>query len=120
VDDDVAARVHELAGAEGVVAIAPSHPHMFGAQLEWSRRLGELRGRQIPVLVSRADLAWVARPGAAITANGRTGCTTTSRAAGSPVQAPASPHGSSSGGRVRFCVGPASPWCRTCTSGTVG
>lgn len=68
VDDDAAARVRELAGDAGVVAIAASHPHMFGVQLEWSRRLGELQGRDVPVLVSRADLEWVARPGAAITA----------------------------------------------------
>lgn len=57
VDDDAAARVLELAGPAGVVAIAASHPHMFGVQVEWSRRLGG-----VPVLVSEADLEWVARP----------------------------------------------------------
>jgi hypothetical protein len=39
-----------------VIAIAASHPHMFGAQVEWSRALGG-----VPVLVAEADLAWVAR-----------------------------------------------------------
>lgn len=57
VDDAAAARVRELAGPAGVVAVVASHPHMFGAQVEWSRRLGGA-----PVLVSRADLRWVARP----------------------------------------------------------
>jgi hypothetical protein len=57
VDDDAVARVQELAGSAGVTAIAASHPHMFGVQVEWSRRLGG-----VPVLVSEADLEWVARP----------------------------------------------------------
>ncbi len=62
-DEAAAARVRSLAGDAGVVAIAASHPHMFGVQLEWSRLLGD-----VPVLVSRADLDWVARPGAALEA----------------------------------------------------
>jgi hypothetical protein len=61
VDDAAVARVRELAGEGGVVAAAASHPHMFGVQVEWSRRLGG-----VPVLVSRADLDWVARPDAAV------------------------------------------------------
>ena len=44
-----------------VVAIAASHPHMFGAQVEWSRALGG-----VPVLVSEPDLEWVARRDPAI------------------------------------------------------
>jgi len=44
-----------------VVAVVASHPHMFGVQVEWSRRLGG-----VPVLVSAADAAWVARPDPAI------------------------------------------------------
>src|SRR5262249_11165307 len=44
-----------------VAAIAASHPHMFGSQVEWSRRLGGA-----PVYVNEANLAWVARPDAAI------------------------------------------------------
>ena len=53
---DVAAvtRLRELGET---VAIAASHPHMFGVQLEWSRALGG-----VPVLVSEADRKWVARP----------------------------------------------------------
>jgi hypothetical protein len=59
VDDDAVADVLDRAGTAGVVAVMASHPHMFGVQLEWSRRLGP----HVPVLVSRADLDWVARPG---------------------------------------------------------
>ena len=40
-----------------VVAIVASHPHMFGAQVEWSRRLGG-----VPVYVNAADAEWVMRP----------------------------------------------------------
>jgi glyoxylase-like metal-dependent hydrolase (beta-lactamase superfamily II) len=39
-----------------VLAIAASHPHMFGVQVEWSRRLGG-----VPVLVADADRRWVGR-----------------------------------------------------------
>ncbi|ACZ32295.1 beta-lactamase-like protein [Xylanimonas cellulosilytica DSM 15894] len=67
VDDDAVGRVRSLAGDAGVVAVAASHPHMFGVQLEWSRRLGSAGG-DVPVLVSRADLDWVARPGPALRA----------------------------------------------------
>jgi len=57
VDEAAVARIREVAGPAGVVAIIPSHPHMFGVQVEWSRRLGDP-----PVLVSRADAEWLARP----------------------------------------------------------
>jgi hypothetical protein len=53
VDADGAARVRELGE---VLAIAASHPHMFGVQVEWSRALGG-----VPVLVAEPDLEWVAR-----------------------------------------------------------
>ncbi|ACQ79626.1 hydrolase [Beutenbergia cavernae DSM 12333] len=53
-DDDVVEQVRALGP---VVAIAASHPHMFGVQVEWSRRLGD-----VPVLVAEADMEWVARP----------------------------------------------------------
>jgi glyoxylase-like metal-dependent hydrolase (beta-lactamase superfamily II) len=46
-----------------VVAIAASHPHMFGVQVAWSRALGGA-----PVLVPEADREWVARDDAAIRA----------------------------------------------------
>lgn len=39
-----------------VLAIAASHPHMFGVQVEWSHRLGD-----VPVLVSEADQEWLGR-----------------------------------------------------------
>jgi len=52
-DDDAVARVRELGD---VAAIIASHPHMYGVQVEWSRRLGD-----VPVYVSEADRAWVAR-----------------------------------------------------------
>jgi hypothetical protein len=58
VDDEAAEQVR----ARGeVLAISSSHPHMFGAQLEWSRRLGD-----VPVLVSGPNLEWVSRTGPAI------------------------------------------------------
>jgi hypothetical protein len=53
-DDDAVGRVSALGE---VKAIAASHPHMFGVQVEWSRALGG-----VPVLVSAADAEWVQRP----------------------------------------------------------
>ncbi len=53
-DDDGVRRIRALGE---VVAIAASHPHMFGVQVAWSRALGG-----VPVLVAEADLEWVARP----------------------------------------------------------
>ena len=57
-DDAAVSRVRELGE---VAAIAASHPHMFGVQVEWSRALGNA-----PVLVSEADVQWVQRPDPAI------------------------------------------------------
>jgi len=57
-DDEAVGRVRELGE---VAAIAASHPHMFGVQVEWSKALGG-----VPVLVSEADASWVQRPDAAI------------------------------------------------------
>ena len=57
-DDDSVSRVRELGD---VTAIAASHPHMFGVQVEWSQALGG-----VPVLVSEADSNWVQRPDPAI------------------------------------------------------
>lgn len=54
VDD---AAVEQVRALGPVVAIAASHPHMFGVQVEWSRALGD-----VPVLVAEADAHWVARP----------------------------------------------------------
>jgi glyoxylase-like metal-dependent hydrolase (beta-lactamase superfamily II) len=54
VDATAAQRILDLGGA---AVIAASHPHMFGAQVEWSRALGGP-----PVFVSDADKSWVQRP----------------------------------------------------------
>lgn len=53
--------VNRVRGLGEVAAIAASHPHMFGVQVEWSRALGG-----VPVLVSEADAGWVQRPDRAI------------------------------------------------------
>lgn len=53
-DEDAIRQVRELGQ---VIAIAASHPHMYGAQVQWSHALG-----RAPVLVSAADSGWVARP----------------------------------------------------------
>nr|WP_205856980.1 MBL fold metallo-hydrolase [Phytoactinopolyspora endophytica] len=45
-----------------VLAIAASHPHMFGVQVEWSRALGGA-----PILVNEADAHWLGRRDGAIT-----------------------------------------------------
>jgi glyoxylase-like metal-dependent hydrolase (beta-lactamase superfamily II) len=54
VDDDAVAAVVDRGPVIGIVA---SHPHMFGAQVEWSRRLGG-----VAVYVNAADADWVMRP----------------------------------------------------------
>lgn len=53
-DDAAVAAVTEHGPVVGIVA---SHPHMFGAQVQWSRRLGG-----VPVYVNAADAHWVMRP----------------------------------------------------------
>ncbi|MEQ4204187.1 hydrolase [Actinopolymorpha sp. B9G3] len=53
VDAAGADRLRELGG---VAAIAASHPHMFGVQVEWSRALSG-----VPVLVAAADRQWLQR-----------------------------------------------------------
>lgn len=58
VDDALAALVE---GVGGVAAIAASHPHMFGVQVEWSRRFGDA-----PVYVCAADREWVRREDAVL------------------------------------------------------
>jgi glyoxylase-like metal-dependent hydrolase (beta-lactamase superfamily II) len=58
VDDAVVARVRGLGGARG---LAISHPHFFGAMIEWSRALGG-----IPVYLHEADRAWVMREDPAV------------------------------------------------------
>jgi hypothetical protein len=58
IDDEGVGRIR---GLGEVAAVASSHPHMFGVQVEWSRALGG-----VPVLVSEPDVGWVARPDPAI------------------------------------------------------
>lgn len=58
VDEAGAQLVRELGGAAAIVA---SHPHMFGAQVSWSKALGGA-----PVLVAEADLGWIQRDDRAI------------------------------------------------------
>jgi hypothetical protein len=64
IDEEAVSRVR---GLGDVTAIAASHPHMFGVQVEWSEALGG-----VSILVSEADVEWVQRPDPAIkTWNGR-------------------------------------------------
>jgi hypothetical protein len=58
IDDAAVARIRERGP---VLAIASSHPHMFGVQVQWSRALGG-----VPVLVCEPQLEWVQRPDPAI------------------------------------------------------
>ncbi len=58
VDDAAVARIRERGP---VLAIASSHPHMFGLQVQWSRALGG-----VPVLVCEPQLEWVQRSDPAI------------------------------------------------------
>jgi glyoxylase-like metal-dependent hydrolase (beta-lactamase superfamily II) len=53
-DDEIVGAVRALGP---VRAIAASHPHMFGVQVEWSRALDDA-----PVLVAEADAEWIQRP----------------------------------------------------------
>ncbi|GAA1848875.1 hydrolase [Brevibacterium marinum] len=55
IDDKVVAAIAELGGIQ---AIAASHPHMFGLQLEWSAAFDDA-----PIFVCRADAEWVQREG---------------------------------------------------------
>jgi hypothetical protein len=58
IDDEAVARVREHGE---VLAIAASHPHMFGVQVEWSHALGG-----VPILVCEPLIEWVQRPDPAI------------------------------------------------------
>lgn len=53
-DDSVVNAIRTLGP---VVAIVASHPHMYGVQVEWSRRLGDPQ-----VLVAESDVHWLGRP----------------------------------------------------------
>jgi glyoxylase-like metal-dependent hydrolase (beta-lactamase superfamily II) len=43
--------------AGGLSAISSSHPHMYGAAVEWSNAF------DVPILLPEADTAWLMRPG---------------------------------------------------------
>lgn len=53
IDDEAVERVRALGPT---LAVAASHPHMYGVQTEWARALGG-----VPVLVSERDREWVRR-----------------------------------------------------------
>ncbi|HEX4008834.1 MAG TPA: hypothetical protein VHX62_02430 [Solirubrobacteraceae bacterium] len=59
--DDAAVRAVRDRGE--LLAIAASHPHMFGVQVQWSRALGG-----VPIMVCEPQLEWVRRPDPAIQA----------------------------------------------------
>jgi hypothetical protein len=52
-DDELVTTVRQLGG---VAAVAASHPHMLGVQVEWSHRFGG-----VPVYVQTADREWIQR-----------------------------------------------------------
>ena len=52
--DDTAVELVRSLGP--TLAVAASHPHMYGAQTEWARALGD-----VPVLVASPDADWVRR-----------------------------------------------------------
>lgn len=58
-DDTAVAAVRDLGG---LAAVAASHPHFHGVQVEWSRAFGG-----VPVLVCTADREWIMRPDPAMT-----------------------------------------------------
>lgn len=58
IDDEGVAAVEKLGG---LVAIALSHPHFYGAMAEWSRAFGG-----VPIHVHAADREWVTCPDRAI------------------------------------------------------
>ncbi|CAO5246536.1 Zn-dependent hydrolase, glyoxylase [Frankia sp. AgKG'84/4] len=57
-DDDLAG---QIAGLGGIDAIAISHPHFYGAMVDWSRAFGG-----VPIYVHAADERWIGRPDPAI------------------------------------------------------
>lgn len=57
--DDAA--IEEVKKLGGIRWIAPSHPHMFGVQLEWSKAFDNA-----PVYINEQDARWIARSGDAL------------------------------------------------------
>ena len=58
IDEQTRKRLRDLGGLHG---ISVSHPHFYGAMIEWSHAFGG-----VPVYVPRADEKWVARPDAVV------------------------------------------------------
>ncbi len=54
IDDEALELVRSLGPT---LAVAASHPHMYGVQTEWAHALGD-----VPVLVAERDREWVRRP----------------------------------------------------------
>jgi hypothetical protein len=54
IDDEAVEAVRALGPT---LAVAPSHPHMYGVQTEWARALDDA-----PVLVAERDREWLRRP----------------------------------------------------------
>jgi DNA-directed RNA polymerase subunit RPC12/RpoP len=59
--DDAAVQAIHAAG--GIAGISMSHPHFYGAAVEWSRAFGGA-----PIYIPNADREWVQYPDAAVTA----------------------------------------------------
>jgi glyoxylase-like metal-dependent hydrolase (beta-lactamase superfamily II) len=58
IDDETVKRVIDLGGIQG---ISMSHPHFYGAVVEWSRAF-----RRAPIYVPEADREWFVRPDEAV------------------------------------------------------
>ena len=58
IDDEA---VDAIRGWGGIVGLAMSHPHFYGAMVEWSRAFGGA-----PIHVPEADMGWVQRPDPAL------------------------------------------------------
>jgi hypothetical protein len=58
IDDAAVKEVDQLGG---IAALAFSHPHFYGAMVEWSGAFGD-----VPIYIPEADRAWVMRPVPAI------------------------------------------------------
>ena len=54
IDDAAVGAIRSLGGIAGM---AMSHPHFYGAMVEWSRAFAG-----VPIHVPEADLAWIQRP----------------------------------------------------------
>ena len=54
IDDETVKRLQDLGGLHGISA---SHPHFYGAMIEWSHAFGGA-----PVYIPTADSSWLARP----------------------------------------------------------